>query len=363
MKKLSIIFGFKNRDLERVERCLCSLEEQSDIDFEVVFVDYGSEPFLQQAVKELIDRFSFVKYVYSEMRGRPWNRSHALNIGARLAQGEILMTTDIDLIFSDFSIRKMLDIYDKQSSLHATCYYLPEKFNKWSELSSHKYLYAPPCRDALGLLMVLPREIFLSIGGFDEHYQFWGAEDEDLEERLFKKGFKTLFLDINEFPLYHQWHPTQNNLSLSFMPSGYWSRVQFHFGKNIDTLIRNDDRELGKIFSSSERPILQYMQGDRKPTVTLSGNANFERDLAKVFFRLSPGEVVEIKSDWKKPSVQMLWFLGLSNRVANRLNIPFKLESFKNRQKEIFWLFVNEYNEEIKDYAFSPDENKFYLMR
>lgn len=363
MKKLSIVFGFKNRDVLRVERCLKSLDAQYDGDFEVIFVDYGSELPLQRAVKEILGGFSFVRYVYTEMRGRPWNRAHALNIGARLAQGDILMTTDIDLIFSDFSLRKMLDFYDGQSSLHATCHYLPEKFDKWHELSAHMETYGAPCKDALGLLMVLPRQTFLSIGGFDEFYHFWGAEDEDIENRLEMSGFPTRFLDVNEFPLYHQWHPIQNNLSYSFMPIGHWTKIQFHFGKNIDVVKRNVGGEPGRVVDVSERPVLPYLQGDIRATTSLSGCRGLDRDLARTFFSMKSGEVLEIKSTWLKPSTTVLRFISLANRIAKRLRLSCELVVIKNEAKELFWMFINEYRHDIKDYAFTIDEEKFYLVR
>ena len=42
MDELAIVFGYRNREPIRVKRCLESLSKQTDSDFRVVFVDYGS---------------------------------------------------------------------------------------------------------------------------------------------------------------------------------------------------------------------------------------------------------------------------------------------------------------------------------
>jgi hypothetical protein len=79
---ISIVIGFKDREISRVKNSLDSLSLQnSDINFEVIFVDYGSEEECSNQLLLLMHNFSFVKYVKVNSRGWFWNRSHALNIG------------------------------------------------------------------------------------------------------------------------------------------------------------------------------------------------------------------------------------------------------------------------------------------
>jgi glycosyltransferase involved in cell wall biosynthesis len=361
--KLSLVFGFKNRDGERVRRCLDSLANQELDQFEVIFVDYGSERSCRAEIEPLVRSYRFARYVYCETRGWPWNRAHALNVGIRLSQAELVMTSDIDLIFSDFSLKKMIDGYDGKTALHAGCYYLPQDFNRWDSLSANRSRYARPRTSALGLLLLLPRNVYLRLGGFDEFYQFWGREDSDLEGRLNGICFETRFLNIDEFPLYHQWHPIQNNTTVAFMPEIYWMRAQFHFGQYAHISKRNEPDGMGRLVEKKERPSLEFLDNEREPQKTLREERDLEIALARQFMSLKDGECVEMESDWVAPNP--FW-----EKLAVRLNyhlgkngVGFHVDYKRNMAKEVFWSFLGTYRELVRDFAYSSDERRFYLVR
>ena len=81
MAEISIVFGYRNRDIARVKRCMDSLKNQTFSDFEVIFIDYGSDESFVRQVRPLIGRYAFAHYYYLYTAGYPWNRSHALNVG------------------------------------------------------------------------------------------------------------------------------------------------------------------------------------------------------------------------------------------------------------------------------------------
>ena len=363
MTKLSLVFGFKNRDSERVRRCLNSLSNQDLDRFEVIFVDYGSDPSCRAEIEPLVRSYQFAHYVYCETRGWPWNRAHALNIGIRLSQAELVMTSDIDLIFSEFSLRKMVDGYDGKTTLHAGCYYLPQDFKCWDSLAANKPKYGKPNTDALGLLLLLPKDIYVRLGGFDEFYRFWGREDADLERRLNTIGFETRFLAIEEFPLYHQWHPVQNNTTFTFMPESYWMRAQFHFGQYANISKRNEPGGMGRLVEKKERPSLAFLDREREPQMRMKEGPDLELTLVKGFMSMKDGDCAEIESDWVGPSP---FFEKLAVRLNYHLrkhDVGFHVDYARNKAKEVFWGFIGMFPEMIKDYAYSTDERKFYLVR
>ena len=363
MVRLSIVFGFKNRDGLRVRRCLDSLVAQEVDQFEVIFVDYGSEPKCREEIEPIVKSYSFARYVYCDMRGRPWNRAHALNIGIRMAQAELVMTSDIDLIFNEFPLKKIIDNYDGKTALHAGCYYLPQNFDQWGKLSVNKSRYGKPVQHSLGLLLLLPKSAYMRLGGFDEFYKFWGREDADIEQRLNKIGFETRFLNIDEFPLYHQWHPVQNHTTFSLMPSGYWTQALFHFGQYENVEKRNDSNGMGCLIGEKERPSLLFMDGVLKPSIKLDADAGLEMVLVKNFLTLKDGEAIEIKSDWVEPEASWENFVIHLNHFLERKGINFYIDYKKNKAKEVFWSFIGSYPELIKDFAYTGDERKFYLVR
>ncbi len=52
---ITILYPYRNRDLERIKRSLDSLVVQTDQRFKVLFVDYGSTPKQASLVKQLIN--------------------------------------------------------------------------------------------------------------------------------------------------------------------------------------------------------------------------------------------------------------------------------------------------------------------
>ncbi|MFZ2161792.1 MAG: glycosyltransferase [Sideroxyarcus sp.] len=362
MVRISLVFGFKNRDGLRVRRCLESLAKQEFDQFEVIFVDYGSETECRKEIEPIVKGYSFAKYIYCEMRGRPWNRAHALNIGIRLAQAEFVMMTDIDLIFSEFSLAKLVDGYDGRTALHPGCYYLPRKFDHWDNLYASRSKCEKSVPHALGLLLI-PKEVLVRLGGYDEFYKFWGREDADLEQRLNRIGFETKFLDLDEYPLYHQWHPIQNSTTSSFMPSGYWTQALFHFGEYANIENRNEQEKMGRLLEISERPALLYLDGKIKASLSLHEDPWLALELAKSFCSLKEGEAMEIHSHWIGPSAFWEKFAIRLNEALHKKDIGFFIDYKKNMAKQVFWNFIDSYPDLIKDFAYTADEQKFYLVR
>ena len=62
---ITILYPYRNRDIERVKRSLDSLALQTDQRFKVLFVDYGSSSKQASQVEQLIISYSFANYIYS----------------------------------------------------------------------------------------------------------------------------------------------------------------------------------------------------------------------------------------------------------------------------------------------------------
>ena len=62
---LSILYAYRNRDAERVKYSLDSLVKQTNTNFKVIFLDYGSNLDTANEIKGLISNYNFVTYIYS----------------------------------------------------------------------------------------------------------------------------------------------------------------------------------------------------------------------------------------------------------------------------------------------------------
>ncbi len=61
---LTLIYPYRNRNIERVKRSLDSLKNQRVKDFSVQFVDYGSASEIASEVDSLLKNYDFVNYQY-----------------------------------------------------------------------------------------------------------------------------------------------------------------------------------------------------------------------------------------------------------------------------------------------------------
>ena len=76
---LSILYPYRNRDSKRIKRSFDSLLEQTNENFEVFFIDYGSTPDLAVDIKRLCQNYPFISYQFYPTQYQPWNKSRALN--------------------------------------------------------------------------------------------------------------------------------------------------------------------------------------------------------------------------------------------------------------------------------------------
>ena len=304
-RKFSFIIGFRNRDYQRVKNSLDSLARQKEQNYEVVFVNYGSDEQITSEIEHLVKNYPFCRYIYSETRGMVWSRAHALNIGLRLAQGDYVIFSDIDLLFPANFTELLTQFLSDRTFLTHRCYYLPECFNVNSNLNDK--LEDVPV-SYVGLLLV-SKGYALKIHGFDEFYQIWGAEDDDFIARLERAGLQRRVIDVNDIPVYHQWHhlaspkkPTPWYLaelnylylnSKSQMDGKALSEPEVHGCDGAQPSIKRND--FGRILNIKDRPALNaYLNGSYKnsPELKISRNDHLAfLEFYQCFSQLRSGEI------------------------------------------------------------------------
>lgn len=220
LPSISIIIGFRNRELERVKNSLDSIANQTLKGFELIFIDYGSENSFAAPIKELLSRYEFARYYYSDTRGWFWNRAHALNMGLSYATGQIILFSDIDLIFESDFLSKVAALDYTKFFYTFSSYYLPEH-SDWQQLTVNAHDFP---ENYVGLCAVNSEQV-KSIGGFDEYYMVWGVEDDDLYYRLNKSGLVRKEQPAYNFKVYHQWHPE----FYSKLPAAWYNHMIYYY--------------------------------------------------------------------------------------------------------------------------------------
>ena len=386
----SILLGFRNRDYQRVKNSLDSLSRQKTQNFEVVFVDYGSGDQIGTEIKTLVKSYAFCRYIYTETRGRVWSRAHALNTGLRLAEGDYVIFSDIDLIFPANFTELLTQFLSDRTFLTHRCYYLPECFNVNSNLNDK--LEDVPV-SYVGLLLV-SKGYALKIHGFDEFYQIWGAEDDDFIARLERAGLQRRVIDVNDIPVYHQWHhlaspkkPTPWYLaelnylylnSKSQMDGKALSEPEVHGCDGAQPSIKRND--FGRILNIKDRPALNaYLNGSYKNSPKLrirEKNHLAYLDFYKEFSTLQSGEICFFEDENR----ELIYDQGKMKRIVESINkFLDKLKKFHYRLvreerikmsslvtfqdvKDFIEFFIGVNRPLIQDYYYSCDHKNIILI-
>ena len=265
---VTIVYANRNRDLKRIKASLDSLKRQSAQNFEVVFVDYGSDPFLVQELRKLSDDYEFVKFFPLEVQQLLWNKSKALNFGIKQADFPYIFIADVDLIFHPDTTQLFNKLAVEDKFFLFNLGYLDsaesEKLTK-----SYNFEELRPGRFGKVNGMILsPTKAILGVNGLDEFFHFYGSEDEDLFARLENAGYKREANAAAYF--YHNWHQSfagsEDEIITGNPRVKNIMRInQRHFLRNREKGIIKPSRQgtMGKVISKEESDLLQ------KPTKTL----------------------------------------------------------------------------------------------
>lgn len=202
--KLSIIYAHRNRDTERIKLSFESLRKQKLQNFEVVFVDYGSEDALVSKLLEIAANFDFVNIYFLKVSQLLWNKSKALNYGIKKASGDYVFIADTDLVFHPNTTQLFQKIKaNEKFQLFKMGYLDRSESRKLNSEYNFKELKPARFGDVNGMILT-SRESLMKVNGLDEFFHFYGAEDEDLFARLENAGLKKEQREESFF--YHNWH-------------------------------------------------------------------------------------------------------------------------------------------------------------
>jgi len=202
--------------LNEIEECLNSiLNNSNNVDFEVVIVDNASTDGTQQILKNYSNNKSFIKLILNdENKGLAKANNQAINI----CNGRYLMILNPDTIVKDRAIKMMVDYLDDHEYVgivgcknyfendiqhrnyhhnwtifhillwrlfpNSIVRFIYDNFSKYEEQT---VLFVS------GSSLMIKRDLFVKIGGYDERF-FLSIEDvADLCLRAKKHGYQTVF--------------------------------------------------------------------------------------------------------------------------------------------------------------------------
>jgi glycosyltransferase involved in cell wall biosynthesis len=361
----SIVIGFRNREISRIKHVLESLSKQSLKDFELIFVDYGSEPDTQKEAEKLVKSYDFAKYLYSDTRGWFWNRSHALNTGIKYASGEVIVISDIDLIFPVNFLERLHELSFQNTFYTFNCYYLPANTN-YSQIT--KSDLDRSTINYVGLCSITKADL-AEINCFDEYYLNWGGEDDDLYVRLENKGCKKQQMKVDKFPVLHQWHERQ---SPAYPTPWYLDMITYLYSVTPGKETKN--RQYGLLVETSQRVVLDRMnEADCFKKLELFPNPLFQFNLfLDEFFKMESGGLGRFDFPIQQPSPKgrKQKLVEKVNRQLSKYRFPYLLQKqvgnipVHNKQTwcDFVQYFIGKNRALVHDYYLVNTDNKLALL-
>jgi GT2 family glycosyltransferase len=189
--KLSVVIPSYNT-AATLGATLDALEAQVDApEFEVIVVDCSDD----YAVESLVARRTGARTV---RRSERFNPGEGRNIGSREAQGELLVFVDSDVILRTDALSEAWRYFQQGHQMFGGALELNEQDADRASYLEHYFfnhesqLGRPACArsNLSSALMVVNRELFLSVGGFRDIPRM---QDTELSERLAKQGVELTF--------------------------------------------------------------------------------------------------------------------------------------------------------------------------
>ena len=202
---ITVVLTNRNRDLKLVKRCFTSLNTQSNKQFKLVVVDYGSKTENLDALKNLIEEFPKIELICCDTSMQLWCKSRAINIVLKSCETSHFFVGDIDMIYHSDFIENLYQINEKADAVYFQVGFLSETESQNNKNFDDYKINFKSTEEATGMTLY-NTEVLTSINGYDEFYHGWGSEDTDVHLRL-KNANKRVLYYSDTILMLHQWHP------------------------------------------------------------------------------------------------------------------------------------------------------------
>ncbi len=281
------------------------------------------------------------------------------------------MTTDADMVFPPDFVQTVMAEAHESRVLYCAPYYLPRDFQDWPNIASYRGEFPIASKSGRGGFQCVASSIIQQIRGFDECYEYWGVEDRDIHRRLMKMGLEEVWMN-DKTAMFHQWHPPVDVKTAGLMPDGQWARMQCHYYRYTDQIVRNTD-DWGRIYTASDRPVFRFLDFENQrlipsdDLVMFEGRFDNNRDVGSFvrrFWELPSGHALAV-NDAHLPR-RYAWLnkvLGGMNRSLRILKTQTRVGYAPNLFNAYLAEFIAQNRDAVSDYYLGfPERNGVSLL-
>jgi predicted glycosyltransferase involved in capsule biosynthesis len=212
INNVSYIIGHRGNQSHRLANLLCVIRSVQRLGCEIIVVEQDSNPFCKTHIENL-----GAKYIFAENNGM-YNRSWAFNIGfknTQKEQKEIIFLADNDILLNIETIKDIANNFEGKDTINPYSNVIdcnPQKTDLLRKSNNNQDFSGVArgrggCNYAGGIL-VFSRNAFERVGGWDENFEGWGAEDNHMLLKIDKLGLKKENIVGNCLHLYHDRTPS-----------------------------------------------------------------------------------------------------------------------------------------------------------
>jgi len=199
-------------------QCLSKIIEAEVIGSEIVEIIVTDDSRLNNNEAFILEQFPHVAYVEGPRKGPASNR----NNGAAKAKGEWLLFIDDDCIPDRNLVKAYYSAIMEKPSIKVF-----EGSIQTDRIKMSPIEHAPVNTRGGNLWscnFLIQRELFLSMGGFDENFRYPHLEDVDFRERLKQADVAVQF--VSDAFVVHPWRSIRNGIKL-----GYYQEMAVYFAQ------------------------------------------------------------------------------------------------------------------------------------
>lgn len=174
------------------------------------------EPWRRKHYQFLIDFYSQEFDIVIANNSGEFNRSAARNTGVNQTTSKVAVIIDADNFIPASQIWQAIELAERKDALVKPFKYFgyltEESTNLFYQVFENPILdfeptyIDPPQEDFTGGAYVMKKSLWQELGGMDEGFVGWGAEDDAFHLLCKNSGVKTIYIDGYDYHLYHPAH-------------------------------------------------------------------------------------------------------------------------------------------------------------
>lgn len=212
---------------------------------EVLVVDDGGTDETADVCWEFESRLP-LRYVYHDNPGQSIC-SYARNVGLKLAYGDLILTTEPEVVFLTDVVAQFVERHEQQPEQvvsAGTIYFVKSPEVDWRSARSDTRVVKETGWVAT-YAALYERDRLIEVGGWDEAFPgVWGWDDTDLLTRLRLRGYGQQI--ATEAEIVHQWHPL--GADPDNVNEAYFFAKSFHGNENDQRhVVANQGAEWGQL--------------------------------------------------------------------------------------------------------------------